>query len=118
MRGPKELQDIEDSMVGNILVGDLLGKEDVVDEGFDGSLPLLLVGNSQGVLEMGGLENVFVLNAHKIFLEKVFLSNLSSIYHTSMTGAHRASVFSTAFSCVESWKPWRGRGEPCGPGKP
>ena len=82
MRGPKELQDIEDSMVGNILVGDLLGKEEVVNEGFDGSLPLLLVGNSQGVFEMGGLENVFVLNAHKIFLEKVFLSNLSSIYHT------------------------------------
>ena len=32
MRRPKELQEIEDSMVGSILVGDLLGKE----EGFLG----------------------------------------------------------------------------------
>ena len=67
MRRPKELQEIENSMVGSILVGDLLGKE----KEFDGSLPLLLVGNRQGVSDQGGPENIFVVNAHQIFLQQV-----------------------------------------------
>ena len=80
MRRAKELQEIEESMVGNILVGDLLdqegdllGKKDGVV--FGGSLPLLLVGNSQGVFNGGGPKNVFVVNAHQIFLQKVSLEN-------------------------------------------
>ena len=80
MRRAKELQEIEDSMVGNILVGDLLGKEgDLLGKEdrvvFGGSPPLLLVGNSQGVFNGGGPENVFVVNAHRIFLQKVSLEN-------------------------------------------
>ena len=67
MRRAKEVQEIEDSMVGSILVGDLLGKEEV----FGGPLPLLLVGNRQGVLDESGPENIFVVNAHQIFLQKV-----------------------------------------------
>ena len=74
MRRPKELEEIGDSMVGSILVGDLLGKEEV----FDGSFPLLLVGNSQGVFDQGGQENIFVVNAHQIFLQKVSLKNLQT----------------------------------------
>ena len=80
MRRAKELQEIEDSIVGNILVGDLLGQEgDLLgkEDGvvFGGSPPLLLVGNSQGVFNGGGPENVFVVNAHRIFLQKVSLEN-------------------------------------------
>ena len=72
MRRAEELEELEDSMVGSILVGDLLGKEEV----FGGPLPLLLVGNRQGVLDEGGPENIFVVNAHQIFLQKVPFVNL------------------------------------------
>ena len=67
-------------MVGSILVGDSFGKEGDLhgkEEGVvsDDSPPLLLVGNSQGVFNEDGLENVFVINAHRIFLQKVSLEN-------------------------------------------
>ena len=73
-------------MIGNILVGDLLGKEgDLLgqEDGvvFGGSLPLLLVGDSQGVFNGGGPKNVFVVNAHRIFLQKV-LENFQSFHKT------------------------------------
>ena len=80
MRIPKELQETDESMVGSILVGDLLGKEEDFlgkEKGveFDDSPPLLLVGNSQEVFIEGAPENVFDVNAHQIFLQKVSLEN-------------------------------------------
>ena len=80
LRKPKELQEIDESMVGSLLVGDLLGKEEHFlgkEKGveFDGSPPLLLVGNSQEVFNEGAPENVFDVNAHQIFLQKVSLEN-------------------------------------------
>ena len=65
-------------MVGSILVGDFLGEEEDIlgkDDGvaFDDSPPLLLVGNSKEVFDKGGPDNVFVVNAHRRFLQKVSL---------------------------------------------
>ena len=85
MRKPKELQEIDDSMVGSILVGDLLGKEENFlgkEKGveFDNSPPLLLVGNSQEVFNEGAPENVFDVNAHQIFLQKVSLEHFQTFH--------------------------------------
>ena len=78
MRRAEELEELEDSMVGSILVGELLGKEE--GQLLGGPLPLLLVGNRQGVLDEGGPENIFVVNAHQIFLQKVPFENFKSFY--------------------------------------
>ena len=78
MRRAKEVQEIEDSMVGSILVGDLLGKEE--EQLLGGPLPLLLVGNRQGVLDESGQKNIFVVNAHQIFLQKLPFPNLQSFH--------------------------------------
>ena len=52
-------------------MGDFLGKEEGFFAKKDDSPPLLLVGNSQEVFDEERPENVFVVNAHQIFLEKV-----------------------------------------------
>ena len=87
MRKPKELQEIDESMVGSILVGDLRGKEENFlgkEKGVDDSPPLLLVGNSQEVFNEGAPENVFDVNAHQIFLQKVSLENFRTFHELIM----------------------------------
>ena len=81
LRRFEELQHKENSMVGAILVGDLdgkddhlLGKKDLLhgkEGGISAPLPLLLVGDGRSAPAQDVPENVFVLNAHQIFLQQV-----------------------------------------------
>ena len=79
LRRYEELRHKEDSMVGAILVGDLdgkdghlLGKEGLLhgkEGGISAPLPLLLVGDGQSAQDVP--RNVFVVNAHQMFLQQV-----------------------------------------------
>ena len=81
LRRYEELRHKEDSMVGAILVGDLegkddhpLGKKDLLfgkEGGISAPLPLLLVGDGQSAPDQNVPENVFVVNAHQMFLQQV-----------------------------------------------